>query len=148
MTVYRSVPANESLRAHELFDDDLLRYQLKNWRWRDPVLSATGEAIDDTLKLDDDFGQSLQMFYMKQLITNTPLTPEEQVEAEMPPELSQQNLAQSYGQPGYPELIMRRQAERRRVELQMEEERERDEQKLRDIFSSGRRVRLLGNLRR
>lgn len=81
------------------------------------------------------------MLYMKQLITNTLLTPKEQVEAETPPELSAENLAQLNEQPGFVELILSRKAEQRRIELLLEEECEQDEQKLRDIFASAKRVR-------
>jgi hypothetical protein len=145
--VYRPVPSKESVQPHELFDWDLIRYQLKNWRWRDPVLSANGEKIDDTLKINDDFGQALQMFYMKNLIGNAPLTRQEQIEALTSEQNSAENLSAHYGQPGFVELTMARRAEQREIEMRMEEEREREESELRQILSS-RRVHLSNRRRR
>lgn len=79
--VYRPIPYNDALSPDELFDWDLLRYQLKSWRIRDTVQTVRGESDDTPLKLNDDFGQSLQMIYHKRLIQNVELTKEEEFAA-------------------------------------------------------------------
>lgn len=73
----------DAMRPDDLHDDRLIRYQLKNWRHQDPKLTVTGEAIDDPLKLNDDFGQALQMVYFSKILTNVTLSKVEKVEAEL-----------------------------------------------------------------
>lgn len=70
-----------ALRPDDLHDHDLIRYQFKNWRHQDPRLTVTGETIDDPLKLNDDFGQSLQMVYFSKILTNIALNKVERIEA-------------------------------------------------------------------
>jgi hypothetical protein len=73
----------DAMKPDDLHDCDLLRYQFCNWRYRDPVLTATGENIDDTLKLNDDFGQATQFIYFKKLLQNVRLTPDERFDEEL-----------------------------------------------------------------
>jgi hypothetical protein len=75
-------------------------------------------------------------------------TPAEEIETCISPNLRQEEVAQYYGQPGFIELMLARGAEQRQIEMQIEEERRHHEDNLRNIFSSGGRVRLLGNRRR
>ncbi len=44
-----------AIQTKDLWDDDLCRFQISNWRFREPVLTASGEVVDDPLKLYDDF---------------------------------------------------------------------------------------------
>lgn len=76
--VYRPIQYNDALMPDELFDWDLLRYQFKNWRIQDTRLTVTGESEDAPLKLNDDFGQSVQMVYHKRLLQAVELTKEEE----------------------------------------------------------------------
>lgn len=71
--VYPPQPYPQALQPHELHDSDLIRYQFCNWRYAEPVLTATGEKVDMPLKLNDDFGQGWQMVYFKKLLTNIKL---------------------------------------------------------------------------
>ena len=73
----------DAMRPDDLHDDRLIRYQLKNWRHQDPRLTVTGETIDDPLKLNDDFGQALQMVYFSKILTNVSLSKVQKVEAEL-----------------------------------------------------------------
>jgi len=82
--VYPPIPYPHALKPDDLHDHDLIRYQLSNWRTAPPQLSKTGEKIDIIEKLNDDFGQCLQMFYFKKPLENVPLSVPELVEEHMP----------------------------------------------------------------
>lgn len=76
-------------------------------------------------------------------------TPAEEIETRISPNLRREKVAQYYGQPGFIELmLLARQAEQRQIEMQVDEARRQQEDNLRNIFSSGGRVRLPGNRRR
>jgi antitoxin component of MazEF toxin-antitoxin module len=64
-------------------DSDLMRYQLKNWRWAENKLTELGERVDVPLKLNDDFGQSLQMIFKENLLKQIKLTVDETVSARL-----------------------------------------------------------------
>jgi hypothetical protein len=81
--VYPPVPYQDALKPDLLHDSDLMRYQLSNWRWADPKLTETGERVDTVLKLNDDFGQALQMVYFLNLLNNIPLSSAEKFEAHL-----------------------------------------------------------------
>ncbi len=72
--VYPPHPYPESLEGDELHDSELFRFQMCNRRFAPPKLTETGEKIDELLKLNDDFGQGLQMVYFKRLLSNLELT--------------------------------------------------------------------------
>lgn len=76
----------------ELHDSDLFRYQMCSRRFADPELVKSGEKIDVLLKIDDDFGQALQMVYFKKLLHNIPLTVDEYIEEALPAALSFENV--------------------------------------------------------
>ena len=78
--VYPPLPYPQVLNPDDLHDSDLFRYQMCNRRFASPKLTETGERIDDLLKLDDDFGQALQLVYFKHLLSNISLTETEAVE--------------------------------------------------------------------
>ena len=81
--VYPPAPYPNAMVPDSLHDADLMRYQLSNWRWADPKLTETGERVDAVLKLNDDFGQALQMVYFLNLLNNIPLTDLEKFEEKM-----------------------------------------------------------------
>lgn len=82
----------DALSPDKLHDSMLFRYQMMNRRYRDPKLSVTGEAIDDLEKTNDDFGQLLQMVYLKRLLANVTLTQMEKVVAQMPEAIRTENI--------------------------------------------------------
>lgn len=83
--VYPPKPYPKALRPDELSDSDRMRYQLSNWRYAEPVLTKTGERTDEPLKLNDDFGQAMQMIFFKKLLTNIKLDAGELEELSIPP---------------------------------------------------------------
>lgn len=85
--VFRPKPYPHSVRPHELYNDDLLRYQLSNWRYREAKLTETGEIVDEPLKMNDDFGNMLQMFYVEKRPKNDSLTETETTEQFISPEI-------------------------------------------------------------
>jgi hypothetical protein len=82
--VYEPMPYRDSLTPIELVDDDLFRYQCKNWRLRDPYLTAKGEVEGDILKMNDDFGNGLMMLFYDGCVQAVPLTGDEKLEAAIP----------------------------------------------------------------
>ena len=84
VTVYRPKPFPESISSADLTDSDLARYQLANWRYAQPKLTATGEVIDDPLKLLDDFGNLLQMWNVGNSLSGDTLTVEQKVDLLIP----------------------------------------------------------------
>jgi len=83
IAVYPPAPYPEALSPDELHDDDLFRYQMCNRRFAPPKLTELGERIDTLEKLNDDFGQALQMVYFKKLLGQIKLTMEEKIAAEV-----------------------------------------------------------------
>ncbi len=79
IAVYPPAPYKDVMQPDELMDSDLMRYQLKNWRWAENKLTELGERIDVPLKLNDDFGQSLQMIFKENLLKEIKLTTEEKI---------------------------------------------------------------------
>jgi hypothetical protein len=91
--IFPPVPYKDALKPDDLHDHDLIRYQFMNWRARDPKLTDAGEDVETVLKLDDDFGQGLQMLYFKKLMANEPITDDEKVEEHMPENLKAEVIA-------------------------------------------------------
>lgn len=75
-----------AIQTKDLHDDDLARFHLSNFRYREPVLTASGEAIDDPLKLYDDFPQMLQQMAVGSQLRGTQLSREQKVKMLMPAE--------------------------------------------------------------
>lgn len=90
--VYPPISYPEAITPDELHDSDLFRYQMSNRRYAPPKTTELGERIDRALKLDDDFGQALQMCYFKQLLSNIELTSDEKVELTLPNYLRKETL--------------------------------------------------------
>jgi hypothetical protein len=82
--VYPPAPYNEALVPDDLHDADLFRYQCKNWRVRDPYLTAKGEHEGELLKLNDDFGNGLMMLFHDGCVRAAPLDYEETIRATHP----------------------------------------------------------------
>lgn len=61
------------LKPDDLHDDKLLRYQMVNWVAREAKITETGETIDEPLKMNDDFGNAMQMFALNGQLLNDPL---------------------------------------------------------------------------
>lgn len=93
--VYPPKAAPDVLDPVELHDADLMRFQFLNWRTRAPKLGEAGETIDEILKLNDDFGQAIQMLYFKKPFVNVPLSADVVAEAHMPETLSEAALEQA-----------------------------------------------------
>lgn len=76
--VFPPAPFPDELQPDDLHDDKLWRYQMMNWRLRDAKITESGETIDDVLKMNDDFGNLMQMFATNGALPNIPLTPHEE----------------------------------------------------------------------
>lgn len=90
--VYPPAPYPDEVAADDLHDEDLFRFQMLNRRFADSKLTELGEKIDEPLKLHDDFGQALQMVYLKNLLTNIELTYEEKIQEHLAPEMRDSSL--------------------------------------------------------
>lgn len=82
--VYPPKPFPDDIIPDNLHDSDLMRFQFSNWRAKPPKITENGEQIDIIEKLNDDYGQMLQMFYFKNLLFNLELTEEEKRELTLP----------------------------------------------------------------
>ncbi len=82
--VYRPKPYPEAMMTNDLVDSDLARFQFTNYRSRDPILTASGEVIDDPLKLYDDFPNMCQFWYSGAPLSGESLTIAQQVEILLP----------------------------------------------------------------
>src|SRR5262249_25510583 len=91
----------ESLTPDELMDSDLFRYQMRNWRVRDPYLAASGEIEGDLLKMNDDFGNCLMQAFHDNVLTAKELTYPEKVREVVPEHLRDETLIaqRNAGQP-------------------------------------------------
>lgn len=116
--IYPPRPYPDALQPDELHDSDLMRYQFCNWRWRTPVLTANGETVDDVLKINDDFGQSLQMVYFKKLLSNIPLSKTEKIELHLSPQIRENVLAEMEQSPEKDALFNRRRLELAQLDKQ------------------------------
>lgn len=65
---------NDYLTPNEIHDHDLIRYQFKNWRYRDAVLSSAGMKEHGVLKMNDDFGNGLMMLFHDGFVSSAPLS--------------------------------------------------------------------------
>jgi hypothetical protein len=83
ISVYPPVAYPDVIDPKDLHDDDLFRYQMVERRFRPPKLTESGEMTDEPEKLNDDFGQALQMVYFKNLLQNIKLTKTEEFEEQM-----------------------------------------------------------------
>lgn len=83
--VYEPVAYKDTLTPDELVDDDLFRFQMRNWRLRDPYLTAKGEIEGELLKMNDDHGNGLMMLFYDGVVQAVPLSGDEKFEAAIPP---------------------------------------------------------------
>lgn len=90
--IYPPLPYPKQLQPHELHDSNLLRFQFCNYRFAEPVLTSTGERIDDLLKLNDDFFQGWQMVWFKKLLTNIRIDKSEMEELTVTPKFRLSNI--------------------------------------------------------
>lgn len=91
--VYEPMPYRETLSPDDLHDADLFRYQFRNWRLRDPYMTAKGEIEGDLLKMNDDAGNLLMMLFYDGCVQAVPLTGEERMDAMVPPGYRKEELA-------------------------------------------------------
>ncbi len=75
--MYPPTPFPDTISPNDLHDEALFRYQMMNRRFLPPKVTELGERIDQPEKLNDDFGQMLQMVYLKRLLNNIEHTTEE-----------------------------------------------------------------------
>lgn len=113
--VYPPAPYPDVPDPKDLHDDDLFRYQMVERRFKPPKLTEAGEETDNPEKLNDDFGQALQMVYFKRLLSNIPLNKEEKIEASLAPQIQSSNLAQMEQSPLKDSLLTRRNLEMERL---------------------------------
>lgn len=75
-----------------LHDSDLCRYQFNHWRMRPPKLTEAGMTEYGPMKMNDDFGNALQMAMVNGPPAATPLTYDEQVVEATPKHLRPEEL--------------------------------------------------------
>jgi hypothetical protein len=92
--VYMPKSYPQAVQTKDLWNDDLFRFQCSNFRYRDPVLTALGEVVDDPLKLYDDFPQMLQMMSVGSPLRGTSLTAEQKLKLVIPQAI-QRDLAEA-----------------------------------------------------
>lgn len=83
-----------------LHDSDLCRYQFNNWRMRPSKLTESGMLEYGPMKMDDDFGQGLQMAMVSGPPQPTPLTYMEMVTETIPLDKRIDALAEKSKQAG------------------------------------------------
>jgi len=88
--VYMPKPYPLAMQTKDLWHDDLFRFQCSNFRYRDPVLTAIGEVVDDPLKLYDDFPQMLQMMAVGSPLRGTSLTTDQKLRLIMPQQVQKE----------------------------------------------------------
>jgi hypothetical protein len=81
-----------ALRPDSLHDHDLLRYQFAHWRHTEPHLTTTGILEHGPEKMNDDFGQALQMAMLQGGLAAEPLSYDEKVEELIPIESRLQSI--------------------------------------------------------
>ncbi len=112
--VYPPKAYPEASTPDHLHDDELFRYQMCNRRFREPKLTATGETIDTPEKLNDDFGQWLQMIYLKDLLKNIRLTSDEKKELHLAPKFRMSSIkanAEQMTEQEYSQALVTRQVQ-------------------------------------
>lgn len=90
---YPPLPFPKAITPDDLHHSDLCRYQMVKWSWADPLLSARGERIDVIRKENDDFPQSLQMVWFKDLLSQIKLTKDEMQELALPESFRAETIA-------------------------------------------------------
>ncbi len=83
-TVYYPKPYPDAMMTNDLVDSALCRFHFCNARYRDAVLTATGEVIDDPLKMHDDYLNLCQMWYCGHPLKGDSLTFEQKVDLVLP----------------------------------------------------------------
>jgi hypothetical protein len=83
-----------------LHNSDLARYQFNNWRMRPAKLTESGMMEYGPMKMNDDFGQGLQMAMLNGPPTPTPLEFWEQLEAATPEDKRFEALQEQANIPG------------------------------------------------
>jgi hypothetical protein len=108
-----------------LHDSDLARYQLRRWRLRPAKMNEAGIVERGPLKLNDDFGQALQMLFYDNCIQAAPLTKDERVWAEMPAHVRPEAIAQVTDPHERTRLLTAQMMQRRAIEAKTERPRNR-----------------------
>jgi hypothetical protein len=111
-------PLVENVTPDKLTDSDLCRYQFKHWRYAEPQLNAQGIKERGPQKMNDDFGNMVQMQIFDGMIEAAPLTRGEMVNEHVAPHLRVENLPKTDGGGLSPHdelaaLIARREAEKK-----------------------------------
>lgn len=75
--IKRPVPFNDALTPNDVHDAELFRYQMREWRYRDPHLTIQGELEGQLLKLNDDYGNGLMMLFYDNAVKAASLTKDE-----------------------------------------------------------------------
>lgn len=91
--VYAPAPYPKALQPEKLRDFDRCRYQFNEWRTRPTVVNDRGEIIYGPQKMNDDFGQALQMLFEDNCVQAAPLTRAEAVFAHLPEHLQPAEVA-------------------------------------------------------
>jgi hypothetical protein len=120
--VYPPIPFNDAFSPDDLHDADLIRYQFKNCRYRDPYLTAQGEKEGEILKMDDDFINLFMMLLYDRIPQAAPLTVEESREFRLNPTIRTDAIARETNP-----LILQAKIQSRELQLKRMEAKERRE---------------------
>ena len=93
-----------SLLPDRLHDSQLARYQFRHWRTAPVKLNDMGVVERGAVKINDDFGQMLQMLFFDNAPQAAPMTPIEQRLVHLPDELMPAVVDAQRGTPAYVEL--------------------------------------------
>jgi len=85
-------PYRAAMKPDELHGEDLFRYQMANWRYRDPYLTVKGEHEGELLKMSDDFGNGLMMLFYDNVVSAAPLSYKERLETVIPDKYQYEKL--------------------------------------------------------
>lgn len=94
--VFPPEPYPQVMKPDDLHDSPLFRYQMIERRISPPVITKFGEDAEKLLKLNDDYGQALQMVYFKELLSNIRLSEFEKQEMKFPRTLQFDAIQRDY----------------------------------------------------
>lgn len=110
----------ESATPVTLHDTDLVRHQFDNWRNVPLKLTELGAVEHGPQKMEDDFGNSLQMIFHDGGVVAAPLNKMEKIEDAMPPALQLKNVTPEMSPYDKTRIMTARQVEHARITEQMD----------------------------
>jgi len=113
----------KELKPDNLHDSDLCRYQFHHWLMRAAVLNDAGYFEYGPVKMNDDFGQMLQMLMHDNCVQAAPLTHGEKVDALLTAEVQPAVVAAATDPRERASLMQAQLIQRQRIETKIQRER-------------------------